>query len=287
MAPMAPINAAIGAKPAGTGALAYTDEPERLFRDAGFDVPAARPVSPAPSSEAPTAVPAKPGSMFEAAGFTLPTGRPEPAPQSAGQLGPDAPPSATGYVEMPGGGRHYIDANGNFLSTAATNPQQPATAQQLGGYLSALPGRVGSAIGESYSGATGLMGEGFNDLKSGLYARALGKLGLGALGIPGSIVAGPTNVAAEEIDKLTGVPGTGEKVALLGPGMLAGKLANATRPTVSALSALIKDIGPENLPAVVNRLRANPSLWLMDVAPGVQTRAIGIAKGEPSAGQIA
>jgi hypothetical protein len=51
------------------------------------------------------------------------------------------------------------------------------------------------------------------------------------------------------------------------------------------VNTLVRDIGRENLPAFINRMRANPSLAPMDVAPGVQTRAIGIAKGEPSPGQ--
>lgn len=61
-------------------------------------------------------------------------------------------------------------------------------------------------------------------------------------------------------------------------------LADTAIPSTRAANALISAVGPENLPAVLQRLERNPDLSLMDVAPGVQTRAMGIAQNE-GAGQ--
>jgi hypothetical protein len=275
------IHAAIGGASVLPGSALAFDEPAKPkgkaagdpFKDAGFDIPTAN----SASTQAGSAVS---GDPFKDAGFTLP-GEKIAAPSTPAS---DRPPGASGYVEMPGSGtRHYIDAAGKFIEVP--NYQAPSALSQVGQFASELPGRYSEAVKESAASSAALGQSGLEDLRKGLYGSASWKTPLGALGFLTSPLSGAINIAGQEIDKATGVPGTGEKAALVLPIPKAGAIANAVRPSASALSQLVADIGRENLPGVLKRLESNPTLALMDVAPGVQTRAMGIATGEPSRGQ--
>lgn len=119
----------------------------------------------------------------------------------------------------------------------------------------------------------GIVGEGIKDWTTGNTATGAGKAGLGALGY----LMSPIGAIDKPIEKMTGNKGFAEKAAMVVPGTGAGKVANAARPTVKALSDLVKDVGADNLPAIIKRMEANPNLTLMDVAPAVRGNAAGLA----------
>ena len=60
--------------------------------------------------------------------------------------------------------------------------------------------------------------------------------------------------------------------------------ATAVAPTTQAINKLVDMVGPENVPAAVNRLQANPRLALADVSDTVRTATQGlIDPGQPKA----
>lgn len=241
------------------------------------------------SSTAKTKTPgaAQPGALLEAFGHDV--NAPEGRPAAAEPM----PPGAVDYITIPGSGtKRYVDARGQLLPVPSY--QAPNALARAGEFVSELPGRYGAATSEAFQSANALAASGIEDIRARRYfptmpsadpstwtGGGLLKTTTGLIGEPFSLLAGAINPAAEEVDKLTGVPGTGEKAAFLLPGPKVLRTTREMAPSVNALNRVVE----ENLPTVINRLQSNPTLSLMDVSPGVQTRAIGIAKGEPSAGQ--
>lgn len=117
------------------------------------------------------------------------------------------------------------------------------------------------------------VGQGVTDIAHGMPATGVGEAALGALGYLGA----PVQAVDVPLTKMTGNPDFGEKAAMLIPMGGVGKVANAARPVVSALKDIVKDVGTENIPAVVGRLKSNPNLTLMDVVPTVRANAAGLA----------
>lgn len=270
------------AKPAGS-----------LFRDAGFAVPAGPSPTQAASAGAAGAGPAAaPGSLFRDAGFSLPAAAPSaPAPQ------PTAPATLPDWAQRagavdsfrwPGSGEiAYVDKTGRTIAPPGANAPPESALSAAGSFTSQLPGRYHAAVTESAAESSALAKSGIEDIRQGLYLRGGGKAALGALGYVTSPIAGAFDVGEQEIDQAIGVPGTGARAAAVLPALKAGTIARAVSPTTSALSTIIRDISEENLPTAIQRLRDNPALTAMDVSPGVQTRAMGIATGAPSPGQNA
>lgn len=297
MAPTAPvdpltaINAAIGAKPQTSGATAFAGEPGSLFSGAGFTLPQARDPAPAapaaaPVASAPTAAPAavaKPGSMFESAGFQLP-GTAAPAPQ----IPTTAPPGSAGYVEFPGGIRHFIDKSGNFIDVPhAAEPsffQTAAEAIRPHKIIADVAPVVGGKIAEAAQASVDLAKQGIGDVFQGRPASGLGKAALGTGGVLLSPLTGAANALAQGVTNVTGSPETGERVGTMagllipgGKGVETGTaLVKSALPTTKAVSALVDAVGPENALAAVERLRANPRLTWADVSDPVRVRAQGL-----------
>lgn len=252
-----------------------------LFKDAGFDVPDTPKASPAAPTAA--ATPAKAGSLFEDAGFTLPTGKVEPAPTPPAQM----PPGAAGYIDVPGiGGRRYVDAQGKPIQPPANPPPSPleSSIAYRGSGAAARAGadKLEHEIAESFRPAAAQAGQGWNDILSGQTATGLGKVFWGGLGMAGSPVTGVLNAMVEKpVTQLTGNPEAGERAALVAgvvPGLGgAGAAAKAASPSNRAVNTLVDAIGPENVPDVAARLRANPQLSLADVSDPVRVMTQGIA----------
>src|SRR5882672_3489136 len=305
--PMAAIDAAIGAKPAATGAGPSAAPAGSLFRGAGFDVPAAAPVSPAPSGAAPAA--AKPGSLFEAAGFKLPTSTPEAPPKPVpGQLGPDAPPGAAGVIETREGGRHYIDAKGNFIAPPAQAIPESSMGQKIADFLGQAQERAkastrapelrqGTAEAFNQSAeyarqqAGGVLSGQVGGVPASRVGAALGT-GIGAAGaIFSPLTAAIDTLVKKPVTALTGNPEAGERAGALAgflPAARGGQMAaRAANPTNRAVNTLVDAIGPENVPEVAARLRANPNLTLADVSDQVRTLTQGLTAdpAQPAASQ--
>lgn len=141
-----------------------------------------------------------------------------------------------------------------------------------------LPGKIASdyagAVTKNMQEAGGQIATGLDQIANNQPASGVGNVAMGALGYPGSFVAG----AETPLEKLTGNKDFAGKATLLVPAGPAGKVANEARPVVRAANDIIQDIGVENLPGVIKRLENNPKLTVMDVAPAVQGNAAGLAQ---------
>lgn len=286
---LAAINAAIGAKPAASKALAYTDDSKAsaapvgsLFTAAGFNVPsktqAASTATAAPAVTAP-AVPA--GSLFKDAGFALPGDKPAasvtpaaPAPQMIGNRALEP------WEVTPG----------------ATNPN-PAPAPSV---LQTIHREIGlgdpviQATQDAFTGSKGLASSGLTDIQNRNYLPSFPstdpatwggggvlKTVAGAAGMAMSPASGAINaLVTNPVTQLTGDPNTGERAGFVAGALLSGpKAAELTKgalPSGKATTALVNAIGPENVPAAVARLQSNPRLTLMDVSDPVRTLAQGL-----------
>lgn len=70
---------------------------------------------------------------------------------------------------------------------------------------------------------------------------------------------------------LAGMVTTGEL-----PRLGVAKVAEKVAPSTRAVNALVEAVGPENIPAAINRLQHNPRLTLADVSDPVRTMAQGL-----------
>lgn len=129
---------------------------------------------------------------------------------------------------------------------------------------------------EGLNEITGGVVDSFDNTKGPL--KGLGRAGMGALS---TLVSIPTG-AGEYVDKIVGKPDSirekglasfGDKSILGASGALpvagASKVARAT-PKNKAFSALVEDIGPENVGYVAKEMRNNPSLTPADLATNVR-----------------
>lgn len=172
-------------------------------------------------------------------------------------------PSVPFYVQDASGKETALHEGDPRYPIANQNPSVvPQIAKDYLGRLSELAGQN-----------AGMAGEGLSDISQGKVATGAAKTGLGALGY----VFSPASAIDKPIENLTGNKNLGAISSLIVPGAPLGKVANAARPTVNALSDIIKDVGTENIPSIVSRLESNPKLTLMDVAPTVRGNAAGLA----------
>lgn len=232
-----------------------------LFSGAGFTLPAAAPEAAQPAAGA---------SLFEGAGFSLPGAKAAEA---------SAPPAGAIYVPWLGTfakdqteyDRLLAERSGPGTGAAVATPVERAGAE-----IKAIGGSVVDEAAKNRDLAL----TGVGNVLQGQSATGFGQAGMGILGGLMSPLAAVKRVATQA----TGNPDFGEKAALLVPGRAAtGAVAKAV-PEVNALNTLVRDIPAKDLPNVISRLESNPTLSAMDVAPNVQSKAMGISTGEPSKG---
>lgn len=234
-----------------------------IFEDAGFEVPRAAVAAPRSGAKR---------SIFEEAGFELPTKASEPAEASPAAA---MPPGAARAVTVPGGGTSYVDASGKFIEPPANPPTDKFVdrARDVSGF--------GPPIAEAFNSSREMAGEGLSDILHGRPATGIGKAFWGGAGMLSSPFTGGINALVEQpASKIGGgelASRAGAAAGLVGPGLLGGKAAAAAMPSNRAINQLVEAIGPENVPAAVNRLRANDRLSLMDVAPTVRQLTMGRA----------
>lgn len=315
---LAAINAAIGGKPVAGKALAYTDDSKAaaapvggLFTAAGFDVPSKNQSASTATAAPAVAAPAAPaGSLFKDAGFALPGDKPAVSAAPAAPAVP-LPPGAANYVTVPGSGPVFVDKAGAVMpqQPGMTEPTAPITAKAaIMAAPTALNSLVDSAVGatgEAFTGALSKMAQGSEEYRSGnpypsfpsadpktWGAGGILNYGTGLVGAATSPISGALKAAvADPVTQLTGNPEAGERAAFVaGAGLPIPKAIAATKaalPEGRALSKLVDAIGPENVPAVVSRLSANPRLSIMDVSDPVRTMAQGlIDPAQPQAQNI-
>lgn len=133
---------------------------------------------------------------------------------------------------------------------------------------------IADSIAEAFTSGRATVSEGLSDLASNKPASGVGKVGMGVLGvltsIPAGIIEGGVSTPVADI---TGSKRIGDAVGMVAglglPVTKATKAAVASVPKNKALSTLVENIGPENLPQVVAAMKANPRLGPADLSPRV------------------
>lgn len=277
------IDDAIGADAGPSTALAFSDDdkssPADMFRSAGYAAPGGKKAAPVsgPSAVSPSA----PGSMFQAAGF-VPPGSPQASPVANSEYPTpekfDADVAQHGVNNTPQKGylqtiREAIDpvrvAAGVLADAATTIPE----AYKSGGALrsSGVADLQQGNLAPKFPGSDPSTWSGGGLLKTA--GGAVAQLASPATGAINALVTNP-------VTQLTGNPDIGERAGdvagLLIPGKGAAKVAEKAGPTAQAVNKLVAAIGPENVPAAVERLKANPRLAIADVSDPVRTMAQGL-----------
>jgi hypothetical protein len=134
-----------------------------------------------------------------------------------------------------------------------------------------------------------LVSSGLSDISQNRPATGIGKVGVGFLEQAGN-VTGILPVIEEgkkQLTKITGNPDFAERATAVATSGLPiakiGQAVTATMPSTRAINTVIDLVGKENLAPVINKLKSNERLTLMDVDPNVQIIAQGLAAkpGEP------
>lgn len=137
---------------------------------------------------------------------------------------------------------------------------------------------VGSDIANNASEGWKNFSGGVGDAVTGQVGAGAKRMAVGALqvltAIPSGIVQG---AVTDPVTQLTGTPDIGDRAGFVAsiaipilPG--AGAITKAI-PKNAALKTLIEKIGPENLPAVVSQMKANPRLGPADLSAPVLSMA--------------
>jgi hypothetical protein len=112
---------------------------------------------------------------------------------------------------------------------------------------------------------------------------------LDTLAAPGDILASKTPSTDESlIPRAVGLAGIESLLPTSAVGSAAAAaVAAKAGPSAQAVNALVKAIGPENVPAAVERLKANPRLAVADVSDPVRTMTQGLVDPAQPAAQNA
>lgn len=141
-----------------------------------------------------------------------------------------------------------------------------------------LPANIAKSVSENAEAGKQLVGEGLGDIGRNAPASGVGKIGLGALQYVTSPITGAAKETIEEpIAQLTGNRKAGEIAgAVATSGLPVTKAAGATvrnLPRNRAFQTLVETIEPKNIPTIINELKSNPRLSLMDVSPAARQMA--------------
>lgn len=188
------------------------------------------------------------------------------------------PPTAKITVRPVIGNRELTDAD--LAGTAQTTPPEQPT-NMLGSAIAGGASNIWENVKKDYLSGVDTMVSGINEIGTNKSASGLGKFILGGLSaVPGSLLSGAIHSGEEAVTELTGSPEIGKRAGLLAsalPVSPIGLAANAARPVNRAMRDIVSRIGEENIPEIVDRLKANPRLTLMDVSPPVLSDAQGLA----------
>ena len=245
-----------------------------LFKNAGFDV--SQTAAPAAGK---TVSPPSGFSLFKAAGFALPGEQPAPQPAS----------------NVPTPERWAADA-----AKYGVNNPRPGMLDQIRAAIDpmmvipAAARSIAQSTAENFAGGNALAKSGLQDVGAGRLlptfpssdpqtwtAGGALKTVAGGLGALFSPISGAINALVEKpVTEVTGNPDIGSRAGAVVSAALPLKgatvAAKSVAPSTRATNALVQAIGPENVSSVVQRLRTNPRLSVMDVSDPVRTMAQGL-----------
>jgi hypothetical protein len=266
---VAAINNAIGTKPPQSTAMGFNQEPVPDHLGALLTQSTTSPSGAQPTAASDSQIPDHIGALLKASQ----DGQPPAAAASSQKQMIGNREIATGELTLqhtPGDNLPYYQAQPK-VSEFQERTLNPLLNLPFG--IAQVAGDYGNRLKELSGQNASVVGEGIKDISQNNAATGALKIGLGALGYMYS----PLGAIDKPIENMTGNKNAGDVASMVVPGTPLGKLANSARPTVSALTDIVKDIGKENLPQVVQRLESNPKLTLMDVAPTVRGNAAGLA----------
>lgn len=258
------------------------DDTDSIFAKAGFSLPESKPKAADAKPEAKTSVSP---SIFEAAGFSVPSAAKQPAQEPESNI-PTPERFAAGVAKY-GVNNHPEQSTLQQIREAI----DPATLLTTG-----AANTVHDTL-ENATAAQALAGQGLSDIRRANYLPTtpsldpntwspggIIKTGAGLLGIPASLVTGPANaLVGNPVTALTGNSDLGDRAAFvassLAPIKGGGKVAEKVAPSTSATNALVKAIGPENVPEAISALRSNPRLAFADVSDPVRLTTQGLMAG--------
>lgn len=279
------------------------DDSDSIFAKAGFQLPKAAskatPEAPAPKPAA-KPVASESRSIFESAGFTLPDTSSKPAAVPSESVYPtpegwaksvaeygvnNHPPKAQFEVPNPGEllKAGTINAGHDILENAAAgwSTLKHAFSKEGGDYLPSLGEPVSKdVVITSPVGETRTTQNVYPNARPGRLLEGVG----GALGVLSSPVTGATNaLVTQPITELTGNPDIGDRAGVVANALLpiktGGRIAHEVSADTRGVNALVKAIGPENVPEVVAGMRANPRMTPADLSDPVRLTTQGLMAG--------
>lgn len=182
-----------------------------------------------------------------------------------------APPNASGkqWFEAP----PAVSANPSTLNPAMSD-------------IASAPGYVARQATKNYREAKSLTGQGIVDIAGGKSATGVGETVMGGIGQiaawPQAVIQGADKFAQRLVGNKDFTPT--ELITTTGlPIAKVGQVAVKAMPSVRAIEEIVNAIGKENIPKVLDELKSNPRLTLMDVDPNIQSKNLGLATeiGEP------
>jgi Cell Wall Hydrolase len=217
-----------------------------------------------------------PGGMFRAAGFAVP-GSKQPAPDNAA---PAASPASSGSMfeaagfKLPGSPQAEPDT-----SWKDREAQENLAAQGVP-TTPAAPTGPGRGIVQALKDYPGVLLDRLKHVPQGV---------LDTLAAPGDVLASDKPSTDEDlIPRAVGLAGIESLLPTSAVGSAAAAaVAAKAGPSAQAVNALVKAIGPENVPAAVERLKANPRLAVADVSDPVRTMTQGLVDPAQPAAQNA
>lgn len=131
------------------------------------------------------------------------------------------------------------------------------------------------SVGESAQSATDMMTSGGKNIAQGRLATGVGKLGLGAISYPLSLLTGAIHQFVEKpVTELTGSPDIGARAGFTAgaalPVVPTARAISRRMPTNAAVDAITSSVSSIELAEGLNRLKSNPRLSIMDVFPSVK-----------------
>jgi len=151
-------------------------------------------------------------------------------------------------------------------------------------FITELPTEWSKSLKEKSEESGKLFGQGLSEIKSNQPASGLAKIVAGGIGsIISPFSATVHTLAGEPASKVGGPEFANRVETVLESGLPVGKItkmAIEAIPTNKAISTLVNTIGKENLPGVIQRLRENPRLSIMDVSPGAREMGQKLATDE-------
>lgn len=197
------------------------------------------------------------------------------------------PPTYTPQNPYPGSVPAPPNASGKqWFETPPAVSSNPDTSNQAVSDIASAPGFVARQGYKNYKEAKKLAGQGLVDIGQGKSATGVGEAVMGGIGqvaaYPQAVIQGADKFAQRLVGNKNFTPT--ELITTTGlPITKVGQVAVKTMPSVRAIEEIVNAIGKENIPKVLDELKSNPRLTLMDVDPNVQYKTMGLASeiGEP------